>query len=378
MVNAWKTSAMGLLDRFTLKATAPAPTNDVEASLAPVPTYDSFYGFPGVYNYNATREQAMSIPTIARARGIICSSIASIPIILRDRSTGERIDPPRVINDPDPRVPGSATYVWTAEDLLLYGYSYWQITELYSDTYRVRSVERINPLRVSPFLNANSTEIEYYTVDNLRVPDSGIGSLVVFYGNDEGLLRRAGATIRAGAELERATAMYAREPFPTMVLKSNGASLPADRITKLLDSWAQARRTRATAFLNSDVTLEAVGFDPEKLQLAAARNHIATELSRAIGIPAYFTDAPTGSSMTYSNATLAKESLLNFSLIPLMTSIEQRLSMPDFTPSSQVARFDLDYYLRGTALERAQVYEMLNRVGALTPEEIRQQEDMTL
>jgi hypothetical protein len=107
---------MGLLDRFTLKATAPAPTNDVEASLAPVPTYDSFYGFPGVYNYNATREQAMSIPTIARARGIICSSIASIPIILRDRSTGERIDPPRVINDPDPRVPGSATYVWTAED----------------------------------------------------------------------------------------------------------------------------------------------------------------------------------------------------------------------------------------------------------------------
>jgi hypothetical protein len=46
---------------------------------------------------------------------------------------------------------------------------------------------------------------------------SGVGSLVVFYGNDEGLLNRAGRTIRAGAELERAAAMYAREPVPSMV-----------------------------------------------------------------------------------------------------------------------------------------------------------------
>ena len=172
--------------------------------------------------------------------------------------------------------------------------------------------------------------------------------------------------------------MYAREPMPTMVLKSNGASLPADRISKLLESWGQARRNRSTAFLNADVTLDAVGFDPEKLQLAAARSHIATELARAIGIPAYFVDAPTGSSMTYSNATLARQSLLDFSLIPIMTSIEQRLSMPDFTPSSQVAKFDLDVYLRGSAYERAQVYEILNRVGALTPDEIREKEDLLL
>tara|TARA_R110000822_G_scaffold41750_8_gene113637 strand:- start:1731 stop:2636 length:906 start_codon:yes stop_codon:yes gene_type:complete len=301
-----------------------------------------------------------------------------MPIILRDRSTGVRIDPPRVINTPDPRVPGSATYVWTAEDILLTGYAYWRILELYSDTYRVRRVERIAPTRVGTFLNDTGTEIQYYTIDGRRIPESGVGSLVVFYGNDEGLLNRAGTTIRAGAELERAATMYAREPMPTMVLKSNGASLPPDRISKLLESWGQARRNRATAFLNADVTLDAVGFDPEKMQLNAARNYIATELSRAIGIPAYFTDAPTGSSMTYSNATLAKQSLLDFSLIPIMTSIEERLSMPDFCPSSQVARFDLDVYLRGSALERAQVYEVLNRIGALSVEEIQRKEDMIL
>jgi HK97 family phage portal protein len=368
---------MGLFSR-SIKTDAPTPTNDVAASIAPYPNSDGLYAVRNAYSYTASREEAMSIPTIARARGIICSSIAAVPIILRDRSTGVRIDPPRVINTPDPRVPGSAIYVWTAEDILFTGFAYWRILELYADTFRVRRVERIAPTRIGTFLNDNGTEVLYYTIDGNRIPETGLGSVVVFYGNDEGLLNRSGTTIRAGAELERAATMYAREPMPTMILKSNGASLPPDRIAKLLESWGQARRNRSTAFLNADVTLDAVGFDPEKMQLNAARNYIATELSRAIGIPAYFTDAPTGSSMTYSNATLAKQNLLDFSLIPIMTSIEERLSMPDFTPSSQVARFDLDAYLRGSAIERAQVYEVLNRIGALSVEEIQRKEDMIL
>jgi HK97 family phage portal protein len=368
---------MGLFSR-SIKTDAPTPTNDVAASIAPYPNSDGLYAVRNAYSYTASREEAMSVPTIARARGIICSSIAATPIILRDRSTGVRIDPPRVINTPDPRVPGSAIYVWTAEDILFTGFAFWRILELYADTFRVRRVERIAPTRIGTFLNDNGTEVLYYTIDGNRIPETGVGSVVVFYGNDEGLLNRAGTTIRAGAELERAATMYAREPMPTMVLKSNGASLPPDRIAKLLESWGQARRNRSTAFLNADVTLDAVGFDPEKMQLNAARNYIATELSRAIGIPAYFTDAPTGSSMTYSNATLAKQNLLDFSLIPIMTSIEERLSMPDFTPSSQVARFDLDAYLRGSAIERAQVYEVLNRIGALSVEEIQRKEDMIL
>jgi HK97 family phage portal protein len=368
---------MGLFSR-SIKTDAPTPTNDVAASIAPYPNSDGLYAVRNAYSYTASREEAMSIPTIARARGIICSSIAAVPIILRDRSTGVRIDPPRVINTPDPRVPGSAIYVWTAEDILFTGFAFWRILELYADTFRVRRVERIAPTRIGTFLNDNGTEVLYYTIDGNRIPETGLGSVVVFYGNDEGLLNRAGTTIRAGAELERAATMYAREPMPTMILKSNGASLPPDRIAKLLESWGQARRNRSTAFLNADVTLDAVGFDPEKMQLNAARNYISTELSRAIGIPAYFTDAPTGSSMTYSNATLAKQNLLDFSLIPIMTSIEERLSMPDFTPSSQVARFDLDAYLRGSAIERAQVYEVLNRIGALSVEEIQRKEDMIL
>jgi len=377
---------MGIRDIFATRqvSTVGLPTGpDVAAQLGPVTTLDSLTPFFGGAN-TATREEFMSVPTGARARNIICSSIASIGLEVIDRSTGLEIEDatPRVIRTPDPRVPGSATYVWTCEDLLLYGYAYWQITEFFADTQRIRSVQRVNPSRVTIQTNSLATEIEYYMVDGSPVPNSGLGSLVVFNGNDEGVLNRAGRTIRTGAELERAAAMYAREPIPSMVLKSNGTALPADRIAKLLDSWATARRNRGTAFLNADVTLETVGFDPEKLQLAAARSYIATEIARACGIPAYYVDANTGSSMTYSNATTQRQTLLDFSLIPLMTSITERLSMPDFIPSTQEVRYDLSDYLRGSDLERANIYKTLNSIvdangnPAITVEEIRNAEEM--
>ena len=358
--------------------------SDVAASLAPVTALDSLTPFFGGVN-TATRDEAMSVPTVARGRNIICSSIASIGLEVIDRSTGMEIEDgtPRVIRTPDPRIPGSATYVWTCEDLLFYGYAYWQITELFADTYRVRSVQRISPSRVTIQTNALATEIEYYMVDGVPVPNSGVGSLVVFNGNDEGLLNRAGKTIRTGAELERAAAMYAREPIPSMVLKSNGAALPADRIRSLLDAWGASRRNRGTAFLNADVSLETLGFDPEKLQLNQARSYVATELARALGIPAYYVDAETGSSMTYSNATNQRQTLLDFSLIPIMTSIQERLSMPDFVPQSQEVKYDLSDYLRGSDLERANIYKILSSIvdpqtgqPAITVDEIRQTEEL--
>jgi len=372
---------MAILDRFRLiKTDAPVSSPDVAATnLAPLNNLNSLYTFINT-PISATYSEFISIPSASRAKGIIAASIASIPLVLRDRTTGIRLDAPRVIDTPDPRLPGQATYGWLASDILLYGFGYFQITDIYLDTQRVRSVQRIAPDRVGIETNANATEITGYTIDGgYKLPDFGVGSMVVFYNpGDVGVLNRAGRTIRTGAELERAAMNYAREPIPSMVLKSNGSALPADRIAKLLDQWGIARRNRTTAFLNSDINLEKVGFSPDELGLNTAREHIATEISRACGIPAYFTDAPGGSSMTYSNAVTARQTLLDFSLIPICDAISQRLSMPDFVPSSQVVRHDFDVYLRGSAFERAQIYEIYNRIGVMTADEIMRKEDMAL
>jgi HK97 family phage portal protein len=366
---------MGLFDRF-ITNTAITPTVDVAAANTPYNLQSAVGGlFYGAQT--ATREQAMSVPSVARARNIICSTIGSLPLETYNHFTKEHLDPNRVIMQPDPRIAGSAIYAWIAEDLLFHGVAYGQVLDAYaaSDNSRVRAWTRVAPDRVTYNLNSNQTEITAYMVDGMHVPASGIGSLIVFSGLDEGVLNRAGRTIRAAQELEKAAELYAKEPVPTMVLKSNGTNLTPERITKLLESWKVARNTRATAFLNADVELNALGFDPQKLQLNEARQYLATEIARAVGIPASFLSAET-TSMTYSTTVMERKALIDFSLRNIITPIEQRLSAADFVPNGVEVRFDIDDFLRGSALERAQVYEILNRIGAMSVEQIQEEEDL--
>ena len=366
---------MGLFDRFITNQT-PANLVDVAAANTPYNLQSAVGGlFYGAQT--ATREQAMSVPSVARARNIICSTIGSLPLETYNHFTKEHLDPNRVIMQPDPRVAGSAIYAWIAEDLLFHGVAYGQVLDSYaaSDNSRVRAWTRVAPDRVTYNLNANQTEITSYMVDGMHVPASGLNSLIVFSGLDEGVLNRAGRTIRAAQELEKAAELYAKEPVPTMVLKSNGTNLTPERITKLLESWKVARNTRATAFLNADVELNALGFDPQKLQLNEARQYLATEIARAVGIPASFLSAET-TSMTYSTTVMERKALIDFSLRNIITPIEQRLSAADFVPNGVEVRFDIDDFLRGSALERAQVYEILNRIGAMSVEQIQEEEDL--
>jgi HK97 family phage portal protein len=255
--------------------------------------------------------------------------------------------------------------------------AYGQVLDQYSssDGARIRAWTRISPDRVTYKTNVQQTEIISYKIDGLDIPVSGVGSIIVFSGLDEGVLNRAGRTIRAALELEKAAELYAKEPVPTMVLKSNGTNLTPERITKLLESWKVARNTRATAFLNADVELNALGFDPQKLQLNEARQYLATEIARAVGIPASFLSAET-TSMTYSTTVMERKALIDFSLRNIITPIEQRLSAADFVPNGVEVRFDIDDFLRGSALERAQVYEILNRIGAMSVEQIQEEEDL--
>jgi HK97 family phage portal protein len=365
---------MGFLDNFIYTSKQEPITVDAASTPAPFNNTASFNPFTYTPS-TATRQQAMAIPTIARARNIVCGTLAGLPLEQYSKLNGGHVPTPAVINQPDPRVPGSAIYAWLAEDIWLHGVGYGQVLEQYGETGRVRSWTRVSPDRVTPKLNNLQTEIVGYQVDGSIVPNQGIGSLIVFYGLDEGLLNRAGRTIRAAHALEQAAESFAKEPVPLQVLKSNGTNLPAERISKLLESWRTARLNKSTAFLNADVELQALGIDPAKLQLNEARQYVALELARACNIPAYFVSAEM-TSMTYSNAISERKALIDFSLKNVLTAIEQRLSMPDFISSTTEIRFSLDEFLRGDPLQRAQVYEILNRIGAMSVEQIQEEEDL--
>ena len=363
---------MGLFDLFTEPKTPAAVTAaEVDAAaIAPYYPEQSALFFAGVTG--ALRSEAMTIPTIARSLGII-QTVASLPMHTRNEATGEKIAQPRVINQPDPRIPGTTFWSWIISDLFFFPSGYAYVMERYADTGRIRAMERVAPERVTIQTNGMGTEIVSYSIDGSYVDPS---NLVVFAGAQEGLLNRAGRTIRAAAALERAALDFAADPIPQMVLKSNGTSLPADRVSKLL-SAIRNRAKKSVIYLNADVDLSTIGYDPKNLQLNEARNYLALELSRAAGLPAYFTDSQQ-STFTYSNALDKRRDLVDFAFRNYMSIIEQRLSFADFTPAGNKVSFDLDDFLRGNPFERAQVYQILNQIGAMSVDEIREEEDMLL
>jgi HK97 family phage portal protein len=370
---------MGLRDQFRLLTTADliaAQDNaDLVASLAPVNTSNGYY-----FNYGnvaaVDRNTAMQVPSLSRARNLYSGTIGSLPLECRLRADNSYVESPRVINQPDPRVAGSGVYFWIVEDLLFYGIAYGMVLDVYQEfPNRIKSWTRIVPTRVNVNYNTAATEVTGYSVDGTKVPDQGVGSLVVFYGLDEGILARGGRTIRTAHELEKAAYNFAQEPAPSMALKSNGVNLPAERITKLLEQWKSARQTRSTAFLNADIELQQFGHSPRDLQMVEARQYLAAEIARLCNIPAWYINADMGS-MTYSNVTQSRRDLIDLSLKPILTCIEQRLSQSDFVPQTQRVRYDLNDFLRGTAEERSRVYQTLSSIGALTVEEIRQLEDL--
>ena len=334
-------------------------------------------GSTGTEATYCTRHEALSVPACARGRNIIVGTASSLELHVKRKFDKSRVEPtPSIIAQPDKRMPSAVVYGMTAENLLFHGVAYWQVTELDAATGRPSSAQWIDAPRVSQKLDSTGTIVIGYSIDaGQTLPTTGVGSLIQFTGIDpDGVLNRGGRTLRTAAALERAVNRYANEPTPSVVLKAN-VPMDSNKAQALLDAWKSARQSRGTAFLSDNVDMTSVGFNAADLQLTEAREYLAKEVARLMNIPSYYLDASTNS-MTYSNVTAERRALLDFSLRPLLTAIEQRLSMDDITVSTQYVEYDLDDFLRGNPLERADVYSKLIPLGVLTVEEAREEEDL--
>jgi HK97 family phage portal protein len=333
-------------------------------------------GFDGVSSTFVTRREALSVPACARGRNIIVGTAASLELHVKRKFDETRVEPtPTIISQPDKNMPTAVVYGMTAENLLFHGVAYWQIKEIDPATGRPSQIRWIDAPRVSQILDSTGEIVIGYQLEAQRVPDNGVGSLIQFTGIDpDGVLNRGGRTLRTAAALERAVFNYADSPTPSVVLKAN-VPMDSNKATAILNAWKQARQTKGTAFLSDNVDMQSVGFNAADLQLTEGREYLAKEIARLMNIPAYYLDASTNT-MTYSNVTAERRALLDFSLRPLLTAIEQRLSMDDITVSTQYVEYDLDDFLRGNPLERADVYSKLIPLGVLTVEEAREEEDL--
>jgi HK97 family phage portal protein len=372
---------MGFLNAFRITNDEPfTPGMSVRAAtLADIPYsgLSSAWGFPGEVPsvVTITREQAMTVPAVARARGILAGSIGTIPMETYNKITGAHVTNRTLIEQPDPALPRVNTISWLVDDLLFHGAAYLQVLDVSLEDGRPYRARRINPGRVTWNVNSDGTMITGYNVDTNPVPHTGLNSLIVFQGIEEGLIARAGRTLKTAIELEQASYRMASEPVPQMVLMNEGMNLPGDQVAGLMDTFKRARRERSTAYVEGPIKLEVVGLDSAQMQMVEARQFLSAEIARTCGIPAWYLNAESAS-MTYSNVTAERRSLLDFGLRPFIAILEERLSMDDVTPRNQVVRFDIDDFLRGNPIERVDVTIKLLDAGIIDIDEAREMEDL--
>ena len=373
---------MGLLQTLGFKS---AEKQTVEAQYAPA-VMDTTYGY-GSFNTNSAfgnngigidRNFALQVASVSRCRNLVAGVISSIDLALYKKSTGEKLGSPVWLEQPDQRQPRSVTIAATVDSLIFYSVAYWRVTSLYADDGRPSGFEWVANNRVTFTTNQYGTEVKDYFVDGQLVPMGGIGSLVTFQSLIPGVLQTAGTTIKAAWDIQRAASVSAATPMATTILKNNGADLPETQIQGLLAGWNSARKNRSTAYLTSTLTAENIGFSPRDMMYNEASQYLATEIARAMNVPAYYISADMNNSMTYQNILDGRKEFVAYSLQPYISAIEDRLSMNDITNSQNQVRFAVDdTFLRVDAKDRLDIIEKMLNLDLISVEQARSMEQLT-
>ena len=349
----------------------------IEAQEAPQIMSDSFYSYNNYIPAIVTRQMALSVPAIKRCRDLISGTIASIPLEYYKKSTGEMIAAPKWVEQPSKHQPLFETLYFTLDSLLMYGQSFWQITEVYAEDGRMARANWIANTRVGFLTDPATNFITQYNIDGKPVPMSGLGSLITFQ-KDEGILNVGALTIKAALDAQRAASIALQTPSATGFLKNTGADLPPSEVSGLLAAWKRARQNNNTAYLTSTIDYQTIGFSPKDMAYQDAIQGLATECARLCSVDPYYVSASMNQSMTYSNVNEERKQLVALTLQPYVSAIESRLSMDDISTAGHYVKFCLDdTFLRTEPMERLLVVEKMLALGLITTEQAMEMEDLS-
>jgi HK97 family phage portal protein len=347
----------------------------VEAQAAPQVMGENLPSLYSSLTLRVSRKDAMSVPSVARARNLICGTVASIPLEYYNKRTGEVMAAPRWINQLSKNQPSFVTINWIVDSLLFYGNAYLRVTERYAEDGRPSAFEWIANSRVTFTTDLEGIMITQYYVDANPID---MNDIVTIQGLDEGVLERAGKTIQAAIDINRAASISAATPMSSGILKNTGADLPPQEVSGLLAAWKRSRQNNSTAYLTSTLEFQSTQFSPKDMMYNEAIQNLSTEIARAMNVPAYYLSADQNTTMTYANVTEERKQFFALSIEPYIQAIQTRMSMPDISTAGHEVRFAVfDTFLKQDPMVELQVVEKLLTLGLITTEQAMEMTDLT-
>ena len=321
---------------------------------------------------------ALGVSAVLGAVSLLADSVASMPLraytIDKD---GKRImrQLPDVISDPDPE---SNTYELIHQivaSLALHGNAYVKIDRDRSG--QMIGLVPLHPYQMQVLPTGDMTGRRYLHLGNemnredmlhlrwFTPPQSLVG--ISPLNQTRNLVGLAIAMDRHLAQF------YGEGGTPSSVLETD-QKLTLDQARIIQGTWeATHRRHRKPAVLSDGLKWRPITTSAADQQMIQTREQLIRDIARVFRIPSHLIMA-SGDNQTYQNVEQASLNFLTHTIAPWLRRIEIAMSKI-LDPGVDVA-FDTSVLLRVDALTRAKVNELNIKMGARTPNEVRQIEGM--
>lgn len=287
---------------------------------------------------SVTRAEAMSVPAVAKARHLLCETLARQPM-KAFKDGAELEDQPGWLTRTNSAVGPRLRMVWTIDDLLFYGWSLWA-------TERGANGQILDAVRVSPdrWQFNSFGQVEVADNDGKYTPAEA-DEVILIPGPSEGLLETGARTIRAFRQLEDAWHSRVSVPLPTTEIRYDGDDdLTPEEMQDIRDTYINARRDPDGATMVTPRGFSIHVHSMTGLDLFdEGRNAATLDIARFVNLPAAMLDAVNvnASSVNYANNAVKRNEFHDVSLRSWALSIEERLSMDDVVPRGTYVQFDL-------------------------------------
>lgn len=286
-----------------------------------------------------SRTDAMRVPAITRARGLICGTLARHPLTLWryvDGADPVRMPTPAWMTSTNTRQAPSQRMLWTLDDLLFGALSVWAVER--DDQGVILDAIRIDPI--------------YWTVDpdglGVRVNGEPVNDadVLVIEGPQDGLLTMADDAIRSSRMLANAWGQRVKAPVPLAAIKQTDVNiqLTDDEVDDLIEDWEAARANGGTAFIPPGFDVEGLGAGGAPDLYVEGRNAERIDWANFTGLPAAMLDGSMATAtLTYSTQEGKRSEFVDYSLNYWASAVEARLSQDDVTPEGTFVRFDISW-----------------------------------
>jgi phage portal protein BeeE len=299
---------------------------------------------------SSASQRAMSVPTVARAVGLITSTIGGLEMrqyaIQYTNGLPNRIyiEPERWQQTPDVNCTRNFIISQTVRDLMFEGRAFWYVTARYANGFPsaftwLPANTITTPDQAGPEWFGPAQQVQYQGVE------VDTANVVQFLSPIPGMLWYGARAIDIAVRLDEAAKRFATTEIAAGYLQQrDGEPMSGDELADLASAWASARQSRAIGALNQHVEWHEFKSNPSTLQLHEGRQHAAMELARVMQVPPWLVGLSVGG-MTYQNSVEARRDLFLFGAKPFVDCIEETLSLNTVVPRGRYIELDITSYL---------------------------------